>query len=303
MRTRRTNVALGRLDRPSRSDSEPWIARCKYNSVVKEERSMESFRFRCSNCGKELEALSNQTAVRCERCGVAILIEDVLDDASREDQAESSSPQNRPNRPWPALLAVACLMIAVIVCVCVALSRRTAKSLDEDAVPVPTSETADAIGDDAIGPSAMDETEVDPDEEESIGSRVVDQALTKLGCPYVYGKKGSEEFDCSGLVYWAISQEDPALGERMYTNAAGQAKYCYDRGLLVEKSELQPGDLVFWVYKKCKGCHRWKEIHHVGIYAGDGKVIEAAGDKECVVIRKLWKTKDCPIIFYARPYA
>ena len=79
-------------------------------------------------------------------------------------------------------------------------------------------------------------------------------------------------------------------------------KYCHDRGLLVAWSELEPGDLVFWVNKKCEGCHRWKEIHHVGIYVGDGKVVEASSSKGCVVVRDLWQTKNYPIIMFGRPY-
>lgn len=136
----------------------------------------------------------------------------------------------------------------------------------------------------------------------SKGAEVVKAALTRLGCPYLMGAKGSTKFDCSGLAYWSIKQVDPELGDRMYTNAAGQAKYCYDRGLTVGRSELQPGDLIFWVNKKCEGCHRWKEIHHVGIYIGDGKAVEAASGKGRVLIRDLWETKNYPILMFGRPY-
>ena len=136
----------------------------------------------------------------------------------------------------------------------------------------------------------------------SKGAEVVKAALTRLGCPYLMGAKGSTKFDCSGLVYWSIKQVDPELGDRMYTNAAGQAKYCYEKGLTVGRSELEPGDLVFWVNKKCEGCHRWNEIHHVGIYIGDGKVVEAASGKGRVLIRDLWETKNYPILMFGRPY-
>ena len=136
----------------------------------------------------------------------------------------------------------------------------------------------------------------------SKGAEVVKAALTRLGCPYVWGAKGSTKFDCSGLAYWSIHEVDKALGDRMYTNAAGQAKYCYDRGLTVGRSELLPGDLVFWVNKRCDGCHRWKEVHHVGIYIGEGKVVEAASGKGRVLIRDLWESKNYPILMFGRPY-
>ena len=88
----------------------------------------------------------------------------------------------------------------------------------------------------------------------------------------------------------------------MYTNAAGQAKYCYNNNKVVGENELLPGDLVFWQNLGCSGCHRWKEVHHVGIYMGDGKVIEASSSKGRVVIRDLWSSDDYPLFMYARPY-
>ena len=173
--------------------------------------------------------------------------------------------------------------------------------LEEMMSPAYTKYYAALIGVDLLG--GADYTEIISHlPSNSKGADVVRAALTKLGCPYVWGAKGSSKFDCSGLAYWAIHEVDPELGDHMYTNAAGQAKYCHDRGLLVAWSELEPGDLVFWVNKKCEGCHRWKEIHHVGIYVGDGKVVEASSSKGCVVVRDLWQTKNYPIIMFGRPY-
>lgn len=137
----------------------------------------------------------------------------------------------------------------------------------------------------------------------SKGAEVVKAALSKLGAPYVWGAKGANKFDCSGLAYWAIKQVDPVLGDKMYTNAAGQARYCYGLGKTVARSELQPGDLVFWVNLKCEGCHRWKEIHHVGIYIGDGKVCEASSGHGRVIVRDLWESKNYPIYMFGRPYS
>ena len=137
----------------------------------------------------------------------------------------------------------------------------------------------------------------------SKGAEVVKAALSKLGAPYVWGAKGANKFDCSGLAYWAIKQVDPVLGDKMYTNAAGQARYCYGLGRTVARSELQSGDLVFWVNLKCEGCHRWKEIHHVGIYIGDGKVCEASSGHGRVIVRDLWESKNYPIYMFGRPYS
>ena len=137
----------------------------------------------------------------------------------------------------------------------------------------------------------------------SKGAEVVKAALSKLGAPYVWGAKGANKFDCSGLAYWAIKQVDPVLGDKMYTNAAGQARYCYGLGRTVARSELQPGDLVFWVNFKCEGCHRWKEIHHVGIYIGGEKVCEASSGHGRVIVRDLWESKNYPIYMFGRPYS
>ena len=134
------------------------------------------------------------------------------------------------------------------------------------------------------------------------GAEVVKAALTKLGAPYVMGAKGPYKFDCSGLVYWAINEVDPELGSIMYTNAAGQAKWCIKNGKAVGRSELQPGDLVFWQNLSCPDCGRWNEIHHVGIYIGDGKTIEASSSRGCVVVRDLWESARYPIYAFARPY-
>jgi hypothetical protein len=134
------------------------------------------------------------------------------------------------------------------------------------------------------------------------GAEVVKVAVTQLGAPYVWGAKGPSKFDCSGFVYWSINQVDVDLGASMYTNAAGQAKWCYTHDRVVGRSELQPGDLVFWQNLSCPGCSRWNEVHHTGIYIGDGKVIEASSSKGRVVIRDLWESPSYPIFMFGRPY-
>ena len=134
------------------------------------------------------------------------------------------------------------------------------------------------------------------------GAEVVKVALTKVSSPYVMGAKGPNKFDCSGLAYWAINQVDPELGSKMYTNAAGQAKWCIEHGKAVGRSELQPGDLIFWQNLNCPGCGRWHEIHHVGIYIGDGKTVEASSSRGRVVVRDLWSSSSYSLYAFARPY-
>jgi len=133
------------------------------------------------------------------------------------------------------------------------------------------------------------------------GAEVVKAGLTKVGCPYVWGASGPNKFDCSGFAYWCLSQTSSPLGASR-TNAAGQAKWCYNNSCMVGQSELQPGDLVFWQNLGCSGCSRWNEIHHVGIYVGDGKVMEASSSKGRVLVRDLWESGSYPIWGFGRPY-
>ena len=137
---------------------------------------------------------------------------------------------------------------------------------------------------------------------EQTGRAVVEAAMTKRDCTYLWGGKGDDEFDCSGLVYWAIQKVDPKLGEKLYRNASEQAKYCYDRFLTLDASELRPGDLVFWNNKTCPGCGRWREIHHVAIYIGDGQIIDASSETGCVSVRAMTEDKNSKIVLYGRPY-
>jgi len=82
-------------------------------------------------------------------------------------------------------------------------------------------------------------------------------ALTQQGKPYVWGATGPGSYDCSGLVYWAYKQ----LGITIPRSAAEQAQV----GEPVARQDLEPGDLVFF----------YQPISHVGIYVGDGKVLQA----------------------------
>lgn len=132
------------------------------------------------------------------------------------------------------------------------------------------------------------------------GAVIVEAALTRLGHPYSQEYRGTKNYvDCSYLAWWAYNQ----AGVDIPSTSVTQAKYCYDNGCNIGKSELQPGDLIFWSKPSCH-CGRWEEIHHVGIYIGDGKTIEASSGKGRVVINTLWGENGTTwrIHSYARPY-
>ena len=91
----------------------------------------------------------------------------------------------------------------------------------------------------------------------TVGAQALQAAITKEGDPYVWGAAGPGEFDCSGLVVWAYAQEGIALPH--YTGSL------WNSGMHVARSDLEPGDLVFF----------FSDISHVGIYIGDGMMIDA----------------------------
>ncbi|MFE5187215.1 NlpC/P60 family protein [Streptomyces sp. NPDC056628] len=85
----------------------------------------------------------------------------------------------------------------------------------------------------------------------------VSYAYTKLGSPYVWGATGPDAFDCSGLTQAAYRAAGVSLPRTTYSQIGA--------GRRVSRSELLPGDLVFF----------YSGISHVGLYIGNGQMIHA----------------------------
>ncbi|MGW4540267.1 NlpC/P60 family protein [Streptomyces chartreusis] len=85
----------------------------------------------------------------------------------------------------------------------------------------------------------------------------VSYAYAKLGSPYVWGATGPNAFDCSGLTQAAYREAGVSLPRTTYAQI--------DAGRRVSRSELRPGDLVFF----------YSGISHVGLYIGNGQMIHA----------------------------
>ena len=94
----------------------------------------------------------------------------------------------------------------------------------------------------------------------STGEKLVNLAKSKLGCKYVWGATGPNTFDCSGLTSWCHKQ----LGISIPRTSLAQSK----SGKAVSKSDLQPGDLLFWKTTSAP-------VGHVGMYVGNGQFIHA----------------------------
>ncbi|MGW2181268.1 C40 family peptidase [Streptomyces sp. NPDC001732] len=117
------------------------------------------------------------------------------------------------------------------------------------------------------------------------GPDALRKAATRLGTPYSYGgggpggptlgscdgtngyigvrcaASGTIGFDCSSLVQYAYWPRT-----KLPRTAAAQYGATSDRP--VSRSDLKPGDLMFWA-------HRSGYIYHVAMYAGDGKILHA----------------------------
>ncbi len=106
------------------------------------------------------------------------------------------------------------------------------------------------------------------------GTSVVEYAKQYLGCKYVAGGSSPEGgFDCSGFTSYVYKH----FGISLSRSSKGQI----NDGVAVEKSNLQPGDIV--VFNNSSN----SSIGHVGIYIGGNSFIHAANPKEGVVITSL----------------
>lgn len=95
-------------------------------------------------------------------------------------------------------------------------------------------------------------------------NKIVSNASKYMGTPYVYGGTSSSGLDCSGLVYKALTEAGIDVPR---TTAQGYK----DMSNKINESDAKPGDLVFF------GANGL--VDHVGIYAGNGQMINATGTK------------------------
>lgn len=91
----------------------------------------------------------------------------------------------------------------------------------------------------------------------------LNEAESQLGKPYEWGAAGPDTYDCSGLVMWAYGQ----VGEHVDHWTGDQ----WNEGAHIPLSALRPGDLLFFA----TDTNDPNTIHHVGMYVGNGQMIEA----------------------------
>ena len=129
--------------------------------------------------------------------------------------------------------------------------------------------TADAGSTDAA-PAAVAEAPIDlPPTDGSIGAQAVSIAMQYLGVPYVWGGSSPGGFDCSGLTSYVYAQL--GIGLSHYTGSQ------WNEGTRVPADQLLPGDLVFF----------HSDLHHMGMYIGNGQMIHAPQTGDVVKIAPL----------------
>ncbi len=136
----------------------------------------------------------------------------------------------------------------------------------------------------AYGPSGVDSTapvsDYVPTYSAGAAGKAVKFAYDQIGKPYEWAADGPGSYDCSGLTMAAWR----AAGVSLPHNSTEQ----YAAVAHISKSDLRPGDLVFY----------YSPIHHVAIYIGDGHIIQAPRVGEDVQIASLGTA---PIHGYGRP--
>jgi cell wall-associated NlpC family hydrolase len=131
----------------------------------------------------------------------------------------------------------------------------------------------------------------DPTQKETVSF-----ALSKVGYPYSQAYRDTGNYyDCSSLAYysWKTAGVDISFGGA--TTAAAEAQGLDEAGKSITEADLQPGDLIFYSYTT-NG--RYKNISHVGIYTGNGKMVEAKNEAEGVVFGDFHNGS---VVMYARP--
>ncbi len=108
------------------------------------------------------------------------------------------------------------------------------------------------------------------DHETSLRDSIVSVARSQIGTPYRLGAESpGKAFDCSGLVRYVLA----ALQLRLPRTANEQS--LVGQRVARDTSVLRPGDIISF--------GRGKRVSHIGIYAGDGRVIHASTSKRQVI--------------------
>ena len=107
---------------------------------------------------------------------------------------------------------------------------------------------------------------------EAKGRLALRVAASKKGAPYAWGASGPRRFDCSGLVSYSFRK----AGKKLPRTAQQQ----YNRTRHIPASQRRRGDLVFF--------HSGSRVYHVGIYAGNGRILHSPRPGAVVRKERIW---------------
>ena len=109
------------------------------------------------------------------------------------------------------------------------------------------------------------------------GDDILTAGEAYYGTEYGLGSDGSSKLDCGLFTQFAFKDVGLSLSSRC---ADDQMKQFEDAGALIPLSQAGPGDLVFFL--RTYECDAYKDITHVGIYAGDNKMLHCGSSKGVV---------------------
>ena len=136
-----------------------------------------------------------------------------------------------------SLKAILPMLVPMVLCIDTAIAQ-----------PAGTNDTHQETVGDSLTSSSSEPALVD---------RIISDAMSYLGVPYVYGGTGSEGFDCSGLAYRVFGDNGVSLPRTVTgMESIGEA---------VDREDLIPGDLIIF-----------HNPSHVGLYIGDGQFIHCS---------------------------
>ena len=137
-----------------------------------------------------------------------------------------------------------------------------------------------------FGPRVLPAQDVRTSPVQADGAAVVAEASKFLGLPYLWAGTSAYGYDCSGLTYAVYRQ----FGVTLARDAGDQSQ----QGTPVAKDQLRPGDLMFFASAG--------QVHHVGIYAGNGLMLHAPETGSRVELIRIWSSPLASQYIGARRY-
>lgn len=144
--------------------------------------------------------------------------------------------------------------------------RREERANDESEDNDNSEDTSDRKKHEKKSEERDNENEEAPSSSAATGS-IFSTAKRGIGVRYVFGGSSPSGWDCSGFTSWVYRQH----GIHLPHSAGAQARM----GKRISRSEARPGDLAYYP-------------GHVGIYAGNGMILDAGNSAKNTSIRKLW---------------